>query len=272
MEPSRTALMAAAARAAHPIVDRPPFVFEDTLAAALLGDRADELIDYHRRHGGHPILRHVRAQATVRARFTEDLLAASGADQYVILGAGLDSYAHRVTAPGRRVFELDRPSTQDWKRARAAALPVLTPVTYVPIDFEADSVTASLRAAGFDPSRPAVVGWLGVTMYLTRDAVAATLADLGSLAPGSSVVFDHMLPEGARDADGQSYVEQVAPATPGEPWLTFLDLDDAAALARAAGFPLVDGFAARDAVPPGLWRRDDSLVPSGLAVLTRAAK
>jgi methyltransferase (TIGR00027 family) len=270
MEPSQTALMAAAARAAHPIVDRPPLIFDDTLAAALLGDRADELIDYHRRHGDHPILRGARAQVTVRARFAEDLLA--DVDQYVILGAGLDTYAHRVAAPGRRVFELDRPPTQDWKRARVAGWPVLTPVAYVPVDFETDTVTARLREAGFDLARPAVVSWLGVTMYLTRDAVAATLADLATLAPDSSVVFDHMLPERARDADGQAYVAQVAPANPAEPWLTFLDLDDAAALARAAGFPLVQGFPARDAVPPELWRRDDALVPSGLAVLTRASK
>ena len=75
-----------------------------------------------------------------------------------------------------------------------------------------------------------------------------------------------------RDADGQSYVEQVAKAFPDEPWLTFLDLDEAAALARAAGFPLVEGFAAGDAIPAGLWTRDDGLVPSGLAVLTRASK
>src|SRR4051794_24645362 len=118
--PSRTALTAAAARAAHLIVDSPPLIFADTVAYELLGEQAEEFIGYHRTRGEHPILSAVRATATVRSRYTEDRLAeavARGVTQYVILGAGLDSYAYRSDPAGPvRVFEVDHPATQRWKR------------------------------------------------------------------------------------------------------------------------------------------------------------
>ena len=107
-QPSETAMTAAAARAAHLIVDSPPPIFADTLAATILGDRADEFIDYHRNHGDHPVLAGARAQVVCRSRFTEDVLArraGQGVDQYVILGAGLDSYAYRANS-AVRVFEV----------------------------------------------------------------------------------------------------------------------------------------------------------------------
>lgn len=118
--PSQTALTAAAARAAHPIVDQAPFIFVDPLAGTLLGTRADELLDYHRRHGGHPVLSGARTQVTCRSRYTEDRLADAigrGIGQYVLLGAGLDSFAYRSPLAGRvRVFEVDHPATQEYKR------------------------------------------------------------------------------------------------------------------------------------------------------------
>jgi methyltransferase (TIGR00027 family) len=119
-EPSQTALTAAAARAAHLVVDGSPKIFTDSLAAALLLDRADELLAYHRTHGGHPVLSGARTQVVTRSRYTEDRLAESvqrGAGQYVILGAGLDSFAYRSALAARvRVFEVDHPATQAWKR------------------------------------------------------------------------------------------------------------------------------------------------------------
>jgi len=117
-----TALTAAAARAAHLIVDGPPTIFADPLAHLVLAERADELLSYHRRHGEHLVLASARAQVTCRSRFTEDRLVdaiARGIEQYVILGAGLDTFAYRSELAARvRVFEVDHPSTQDWKRAR----------------------------------------------------------------------------------------------------------------------------------------------------------
>src|SRR6478609_1455774 len=139
--PSRTALTAAAARAAHLIVDAEPYIFEDRAARPLLGVDAEELLDYHRLHGDHPVLAGARTQVVVRSRFAEDrVLAAArkGINQYVLLGAGLDSFAYRQVAVDVVVFEVDHPGTQDWKRARvdAARLTQQRPVSLVPVDLE----------------------------------------------------------------------------------------------------------------------------------------
>src|SRR4051812_24610261 len=118
--PSRTAMTAAAARAAHLIVDGEPVVFADTLAYRLLGEQAEELVAYHRLHGDHLVLAGARAAVTTRSRFTEERLAraaAAGMRQYVVLGAGLDSFAYRSDLYVR-VFEVDHPATQEWKRER----------------------------------------------------------------------------------------------------------------------------------------------------------
>ena len=275
--PSQTALMAAAARAAHLIVDHEPIIFADELAAALLGDQADELISYHRAHGTHLVLSCARAQVLCRSRFTEDHLAAcvrAGLTQYVILGAGLDSFAYR-SAPGPvRVFEVDHPATQRWKRAHLASAGITVPgtVSFAALDFERDSLASRLRQAGFDPSRPALVSWLGVTMYLTQAAIGRTLAEIGGFAPGTQLVTDYMLPAGLRDDTGDAYAGLVAPAAAerGEPWLTFLAPDDMAALLAEHGFGTVEHVRQRDAVPAALWDRADSLRPADLSVLARA--
>src|SRR6476659_9167819 len=120
-QPIPTALTAAAARAAHLIVDVEPHIFEDPVAVMLLGADANELLDYHRLHGDHPVLAGARTQVVVRSRFAEDrVLAAArkGINQYVLLGAGLDSFAYRQVAVDVVVFEVVHPGTQDWKRAR----------------------------------------------------------------------------------------------------------------------------------------------------------
>jgi len=123
----------------------------------------------------------------------------------VILGAGLDSFGYRSDLAGRvRVFEVDHPATQRWKRQvlAAARIPVPAGLTFVPVDFESDALAERLAQGGFDPSRPALVSWLGVTMYLTRAAIGQTLAVIGRLAPGTEVVADYMLPAGLRDEAG----------------------------------------------------------------------
>jgi methyltransferase (TIGR00027 family) len=274
-EPSETALTAAAARAAHLVVDKPPYLFDDSAAVHLLGQRAAELMAYHQEHGRHPILRGARSQAVTRARYTEDAVAAAavrGTSQYVILGAGLDSFAHRVVIPGLRVFEVDHPASQDSKQDRARGLPIRTPLTYVPADLEQDDLASRLTAAGFDPDRPAIVAWLGVTMYLTGAAVASALAGLGGLAPGTEVIADYMLPAALRDTEGQLYAEQVGAmsAERGEPWLTCLSPSACTALFHDAGFRVARQLTAAEALGPELWRRDDPLTPSGLAMLAHA--
>src|SRR5208282_4281613 len=140
-QPSLTAFTAAAARAAHLIVDDDPPIFADTLAEAMLGERAGELIGFHRAHGTHPVLAGARAQVTCRSRYTEDSVAHGvrrGIGQYVILGAGLDSFARRSPlARHVRVFEIDHPATGEWKRQ---VQPDPAGVTFVPVDFTRDSL------------------------------------------------------------------------------------------------------------------------------------
>jgi methyltransferase (TIGR00027 family) len=283
--PSQTALFAAAARAAHLIVDREPVIFADELAAILLGEQAEEFISYHRLHGTHLVLSSARAQAVCRSRFTEDHLAAGvrdGVSQYVILGAGLDSFAYRpqpaaggLAGRGQiRVFEVDHPASQQWKRGRLAAAGIAVPdhVSFVPLDFERDPLAGRLRQAGFDPDRPALVSWLGVTMYLTSAAISQTLAEVGTFAPGTQLITDYMLPAALRDETGNTYADLVAPtaAERGEPWLTFLAPDDMSALLERHGFGAIAHVQQRDSVPAALWDRTDALRPAALSVLARA--
>jgi len=260
--------MAAAARAAHLIVDAEPYVFADPLAASLLGDRADELIDYHRKHGDHVVLAGARAQVVIRSRLAEARLAASGAGQYVILGAGLDSFAHRSPlARDLRVFEVDHPDTQEAKRSRLRG-PAGTP-TYVPVDLEHDPLIEALCTAGLDVTRRVFVSWLGVSMYLTREAIAGTVGALATLAPGSQLVLDYLLPAGLRDGDGQTYAELVAPvsAERGEPWRSYFTPDELAA--ELAGFGPVTSVGQHEAIA---WPRADALRPARLSMVAHATR
>ncbi|MGF6881124.1 methyltransferase (TIGR00027 family) [Nocardia sp. GAS34] len=275
MELSRTALMAAAARAAHLLVDRPPCLFEDTVAAALLGDRSDELIAYHRLHGDHIVLAGTRAQVTARARYTETRLAASGSDQYVVLGAGLDTFAYRASlARAVSVFEVDHPGTQQWKKRALsdAGVEPLGRISFVPADFERDDLGERLADHGFDAARPALVSWLGVAMYLTRAAIETTVAKLGRLAPGSELIMEYALPPHMRDETGSAYAEFALPAAAdhGEPWRSCYTPDELTDLLRAAGFTAAHHISQRAAVPERLWQRADVLKPADLCRLAVA--
>lgn len=271
-------MTAAAARAAHLLVDSEPRIFADSLAALLLGDDAETYLRYHREYRDHPLLAGTRAQATCRSRFTEDqlaLAAARGTAQYVILGAGLDSFACRSELAGRlRVFEVDHPATQQRKRALLAAAGLAEPptLTWVPVDFETDELIASLTAAGLDPAAPAFVSWLGVTMYLTAEAIGATLASLSRLAPGSELVTDYMLTADLRDADGVTYAGLVMPDSErrGEPWLSFFTPEQMTGLLTSHGFTGVRDVRQRDAVSAALWERTDLLRPIELSRLCHA--
>jgi methyltransferase (TIGR00027 family) len=158
-QPSQTALAAAAARAAHLVVDREPLIFRDPVAANLIGEPGAEMVGYHHRSGDHIVLAGTRAQVTVRSRYTEQRLAelaADGLGQYVILGAGLDSFAYRSPLADRiRVFEVDHPATQRWKRDLLAAARISPPdaLAFVGVDLEAEPLTDHLAAEGLDPRR-----------------------------------------------------------------------------------------------------------------------
>jgi len=188
---SKTALRVAHRRAVHQVLDR-PCVLTDPVAIPLLGPdfRYDPIRELH------PFARAFRAFMAARSRYVEDRLAgcvARGVAQYVILGAGLDTFAYRNPFPQLRVFEVDFPATQEWKRAllTAAAIAAPTGVTFVPLNFEHMTLAAGLKGAGFDSTRPAFFGWLGVVPYLTLAAFRATLGTIAVLPQGTAVSFDY---------------------------------------------------------------------------------
>jgi methyltransferase (TIGR00027 family) len=277
-QPSRTALATAAARAAHLVVDREPWIFEDRLAVGLLGDLAHDLLAVHRDIESAEILASMRVAMTTRSRYTEDCLleaVARGVGQYVLLGAGVDSFAYRSPlARQLRVFEVDHPATQAWKRQRLAngAISVADQVRFVGVDFGRDSLAERLLETGFDGSRPAFVSWLGVTQYLTADAIDETLEAIGGLCAGTELVMEYLVPVEMRDQAGQALADYFAPraAAFDEPWLTFLTPADVAGLVVARGMVISDDVGRRDQIDPGLWRRSDALRPHELGRVARA--
>jgi methyltransferase (TIGR00027 family) len=242
-EPDQTAVRVALWRALHLEVDAEPPVLAD-LVGLRLADPAD---GWRERPDMDPVFtRGFRAAIVARARFIEDLVTAaadSGVGQYVLLGAGLDTFVERRPEYARRlrVFEIDQPAPQAWKRQRLTELGYGVPawLRLVPVDFEAAaSWWDLLAAAGFSPAAPAVVASTGVSMYLTRDANAATLRQLAALAPGSTVAMTFLLPSellDEQDRQGLAIAENGARAA-GTPFLSFFSPDEMLALAREAGF------------------------------------
>jgi methyltransferase (TIGR00027 family) len=241
--PDGTAVRVALWRAMHVEVDPPPHVLEDEIGLRLVAPD-----DGWRRRGDMDPVRTSRFRAGIvaRSRFAEDLVAEEaghGVAQYVILGAGLDTFAQRQPelASRLRLFEVDRPGPQAWKRERLTELGYDIPawLRLVPVDFEAGgSWWERLSAAGFDAGRPAVVASLGVSMYLTKDVNVATLRQLASLAPGSTLVMTFAPPLDLLDQDdrrGRLVTEKGARAS-GAPWLSFFAPPEIVALARDAGF------------------------------------
>jgi methyltransferase (TIGR00027 family) len=200
--PSRTALRVALRRAAHQLYDERPLVFDDPFAVRILGPHTEEL---QRTPGRNPAYKArpysvgLRALLVARSRFAEDRLAQAvtqAVTQYVLLGAGLDTFAHRNPHPQLRVFEVDHPATQRWKRdlLRESAIATPSNLVYAPVDFERQSLADELRLAGFDFAAPSFFAWLGVVPYLTREAFRATIALIAAQPRGSGVVFDYGQP------------------------------------------------------------------------------
>lgn len=195
-QPSRTAERVALERAAHQLLDS-PLVLEDPLAIRLIApEHRGELMRHPARHDRSLVSRPTRALVVARTRLAEDTLASSGATQYVLLGAGLDTFAYRNVLPQVRVFEVDHPSTQALKRERliAAGIPLPPSLTYVGCDFETDRLPDVLSVAGFDRKRPAVFAWLGVVMYLDRADIDDTLRYVATMPRGSAIIFDYVKP------------------------------------------------------------------------------
>jgi methyltransferase (TIGR00027 family) len=239
-QPSRTALGAAGYRAAHQLLEGGK-VFSDPLARTILGDRADAIIAAL---SANPAQKGMRFFMAARSRFAEDCLGAAvsrGVRQAVVLGAGLDTFALRnpYSDLGLRVFEVDHPATQAWKRKRLSEVGLALPasLTFAAIDFESDDLGHGLRDAGFDPERPAFFIWLGVVPYLGRDAIAATLRYIASV-PDAEVVFDYGEPLENYLRERRAEIAALAAyaAEIGEPWLSHFDPDEIAQELRRYGF------------------------------------
>jgi methyltransferase (TIGR00027 family) len=238
---SVTALGAAGHRAAHQVLER-GFVFADPLALPILGPDADGAIALARER---PERRGLRLFIAMRSRFAEDSAAHAiekGVRQILVLGAGLDTFAYRLErTPELRIFELDHPATQAEKRRRLSEAQIAEPahVSYVAHDFESGSMTAALKAAGLDPDKGAFVLWLGVTPYLTEEAVLATLGELASWPGGTEVVFDYTNPpEAVDEPNARNFHREMAErvAASGEPFRCYFDSATLHARARGLGF------------------------------------
>ena len=197
--PSHTALRVALRRAAHQFYDAPPLVLDDPIAIPILGPQYAEELGKTASKLHKPFSVALRAFLIARSRYAEDTLAAAvahGITQYVLLGAGLDTFAYRNPYPHLHVFEVDRPATQQWKLELLdrSNIPIPSNLTYVPIDFEHETLPEQLQAAGFNPQLPTFFAWLGVVPYLSESAVFAALGFVASLPGGGEVVFDYANP------------------------------------------------------------------------------
>jgi len=245
-KPSRTAMAAAAHRAAHQILEQGR-IFADPLAVRILGEDADVLA---RKADEDPTGRRMRIFIAIRTRLAEDALAAAidcGVTQLVVLGAGLDTYAYRSPLRERvRIFEVDHPATQAWKRERLAdaEIPIPSTLTYAPIDFERQTLAEGLSAAGFDLQQSTFFTWLGVVPYLTEDAIWSTLGFIAGLPRGAHVVFDYSNPPETFSEELRLAHDKRAArvAELGEAWLSYFEEDDLRVKLMTLGFSRIEDF------------------------------
>lgn len=269
--PESTAARVALWRALHVEVDAAPPVFEDVVGLKLVAP--DE--GWRSRGDMHPRgTAPFRASIVGRARFVEDFLAgaiAKGVAQYVILGAGVDTLVQRrpelVDPAGSsklRVFEIDQPAPQAWKKERLAELGLPAPI-FVPVDFEAGaSWFDRLIEAGFDPKRPAVVAQTGVSMYLTDEANAATLRQMTALAPGSTFLSTFMLPRELLPESERQAMEFAARGAQvsGTPFISFYSPERMLAMAKECGLPQARVVLAAEMIERYFAGRSDGLRPA----------
>jgi methyltransferase (TIGR00027 family) len=254
--PSRTALMAAMGRALH-YSGPPPHIFDDWLAADLAGDEGHTILDNLKASVTPDRLNAFQAWTAARSRFVEDFVedaVADGVSQYVLLGAGLDSFAyrHKRLLQQLTIFEVDHALSQAWKRRRLDELQIPLPqnVVFAAVDFETQSLRDALEATGLAVNQRAVVSWIGVTMYLVREAINATLESVASLAAGTRIVVSFDQPPDALDEKGRALLSDVSgtAAKFGEPFLSLLRRDEIERMLVNYGFSSVTHFGVEDAV------------------------
>jgi methyltransferase (TIGR00027 family) len=269
VSPDSSAVRTALWRAMHLQVDAPPHVLSDDVGLRMVAPGED----WRGRRDMNPdFTRHARASIVARARYIEDLVVEQvgrGVRQYVLLGAGLDTFAqrHPDLASCLSIFEVDRPGPQNWKRQRLVDLGFGVPdeLRLVPIDFQLGGPWwERLIDCGFDGRRPAVVTSAGVTTHLTRDAIGTALRQVADLAPGSTLVMTFRLPPELVESDDRPLGEAAAEvaAAAGAPLLSFFAPAEMLALARESGFRNVWHVSARDLTARYFGGRSDGLRPS----------
>lgn len=266
--PENTAVRVALWRAMHVLIDPPPHVLADEIGLRIVAPKDG----WRDRPDMHPQgTSQFRASIVARARFIEDLVAeqvGKGVGQYVILGAGLDTFAQRRPdiASRIRVFEVDQPGPQEWKRRRLVQLGLGVPdfLRFVPVDFKAgQSWWDQLLKAGFDRAKTAILASTGVSMYLTKEVNAEMLRQIVALAPGSTLAMTFLLPRELNDAalrPGMQQAEQGARAA-GTPFVSFFTPDEIVTMARDAGFKKVTHVSAADLAARYFAGRADGLRP-----------
>jgi methyltransferase (TIGR00027 family) len=277
--PSATAFRVAMRRAAHQVLDSPR-VLEDPVALRIIGPARAESLRTDRRTYDSRFARRLRAFLVARSRCAEDALAEAvtrGVTQYVILGAGLDTFAYRNPFPAGtlRVFEVDHPATQAWKLEllRKTGIAIPDGVTFVPVDFASQSLRERLSGSGFAAAAPAFYSWLGVTMYLEREAVLSTLGWIAANTPrGGGIVFDYAISPATLNWFERWVYRGMARrvAAVGEPWrATFVPAELVRAL-RELGVADVEDLRAREINARYFAERRDKLQVGTLAGLISA--
>ena len=239
---SKTALRVAIRRAAHQLMEEPK-VLNDPIAVRLLGSGFARDLE----RASHKVARDFRAFMAARSRYVEDQLkdaVSKGVEQYVVLGAGLDTFAYRNPFPSLRVFEVDFPATQEWKCSMLAeaAIALPTNLVFVPLDFEHKTLAEGLSDAGFDAARPAFFGWLGVVPYLTLEAFRATIGTISDMASGSVVSFDYAFPPETLSPPRRLVFDALSArvAAAGEPFQLFFSPEELEAELRRMGFRRIE--------------------------------
>ena len=276
--PKPSALRVAILRALHQLLDA-PLVFEDPLALTILGAEGEAFLRRDASRCEVPRLKRFRASLVLRGRIAEDQWALEhhrGVRQYVILGAGLDTFAYRNSDHGRcRVFEVDLPAAIRWKREclRMAGIQEPDSLTFVPTDLERASLAEALRQAGFDAHAPAFFSCLGVTMYLDEEAVMRTLRFVGSLSPGSGIVFDYAVHPNFLSAREQEVMERLDKRMDesGEPWKTHLEPPSFTKTLRTLGFTNVDDYGPEELNARYMSGRTDGLCKGGITGIVYAS-
>jgi methyltransferase (TIGR00027 family) len=277
-QPSKTAFGVARRRAVHQVLDHPPLVLNDPIAVPILGPQVAAEIAADAEKHNNPFALAMRAFMVARSRYAEDHLAeavAQGVTQYVVLGAGLDTFAYRNPHSHLNVFEVDFPATQQWKRdlLARAAIEIPPSLTFVPVDFERQTLTDGLAQIAFNFSEPAFFSWLGVTPYLTLEAFRATIRSIAAMPQKSGVTFEYALERSSLTFREKLAFDLIAErvAKAGEPFQLFFSPDQMSHELTSQGFASIEELTSKDLNERYFQGRSDGLgLEGGVARLITA--